>query len=75
MATHCPYLCHCPFVTNLYSTVINCTRDWTKVGALTDKQAIPYDSLPPSSNTQLNKLVVLKVNGGLGTSMGKHTLW
>ncbi|KAF8897072.1 UTP-glucose-1-phosphate uridylyltransferase [Gymnopilus junonius] len=46
--------------------------DWNKVGALTDKQVIPYDSLPPSSNTQLNKLAVLKVNGGLGTSMGMH---
>ncbi|PPQ65663.1 hypothetical protein CVT26_000295 [Gymnopilus dilepis] len=46
--------------------------DWSKVGPLTDKQLIPYESLPPSSNAQLSKLAVLKVNGGLGTSMGMH---
>ncbi len=33
---------------------------------------MPYDSLPqPSDPKILRKLAVLKVNGGLGTSMGQ----
>jgi UTP--glucose-1-phosphate uridylyltransferase len=34
---------------------------------------VPYDKLPKTFDTQnLNKLAVLKVNGGLGTSMGSR---
>ena len=35
---------------------------------------MPYDKLPQTFDTQnLNKLAVLKVNGGLGTSMGSYS--
>ncbi|XP_043695536.1 UTP--glucose-1-phosphate uridylyltransferase [Telopea speciosissima] len=50
--------------------------DWNKIQTPTDEVVIPYDSLVPSpddiSETKnlLDKLVVLKLNGGLGTTMG-----
>jgi UTP--glucose-1-phosphate uridylyltransferase len=38
-------------------------------------RSVAYDSLPqPHDHSNLNKLAVLKVNGGLGTSMGMFHL-
>ena len=45
--------------------------DWEKIKSPAPEQIVPYDSLPKVNDTFiLNKLAVLKVNGGLGTSMG-----
>ncbi|KAH9485029.1 UTP--glucose-1-phosphate uridylyltransferase [Psilocybe cubensis] len=50
--------------------------DWQQVKPLEGSQMIPYDRLsqkPESPTpTPLDKLAVLKVNGGLGTSMGMN---
>jgi UTP--glucose-1-phosphate uridylyltransferase len=46
---------------------------WDHVKSPREDQIVAYNSLtkePDASN--LNKLAVLKVNGGLGTSMGMH---
>lgn len=50
---------------------------WNRIEKLPDGAVKDYSSLQtPSSNDQiremLNKLVVVKLNGGLGTSMGCH---
>ena len=48
-------------------------RDWQKVSAPTEKQVVAYEQLPQNGDaTSLKKLAVLKVNGGLGTTMGGH---
>ncbi|XP_042504628.1 UTP--glucose-1-phosphate uridylyltransferase [Macadamia integrifolia] len=50
--------------------------EWNKIQTPTDEVVVPYDTLAPSpddiSETKnlLDKLVVLKLNGGLGTTMG-----
>ncbi|XP_052195053.1 UTP--glucose-1-phosphate uridylyltransferase isoform X1 [Diospyros lotus] len=50
--------------------------EWSKIQTPTDKVVVPYDSLVPLSEDPsetkkiLDKLVVLKLNGGLGTTMG-----
>jgi UDP-N-acetylglucosamine pyrophosphorylase len=45
--------------------------EWDRIKSPDDKHVIPYDYLPQiSSADALSKLAVLKVNGGLGTSMG-----
>jgi len=45
--------------------------DWEKIKSPAADQIVPYDQLPTSADPQsLSKLAVLKVNGGLGTSMG-----
>ncbi|KAH8828506.1 UTP-glucose-1-phosphate uridylyltransferase [Flagelloscypha sp. PMI_526] len=45
--------------------------DWDKIKSPSTNQVVPYDQLPTSAQTSsLSKLAVLKVNGGLGTSMG-----
>lgn len=51
--------------------------DWKRIEKLPEDAVKQYSSLnAPSSNDQiremLNKLVVVKLNGGLGTSMGCH---
>lgn len=47
------------------------TLDWDRIQPPQPSQVIPYDSLPKKENTELlSKLAVLKLNGGLGTSMG-----
>ena len=47
--------------------------DWRKVSAPTEKQIVAYEQLPQSGDaSSLKKLAVLKVNGGLGTTMGGH---
>lgn len=44
---------------------------WDKIKSPAAEQIVPYDALPKVNDpTILNKLAVLKVNGGLGTSMG-----
>ncbi|KAG5064242.1 hypothetical protein JHK85_005425 [Glycine max] len=50
--------------------------EWSKIQTPTDEVVVPYDTLAPtpdgSSDVKnlLDKLVVLKLNGGLGTTMG-----
>lgn len=50
--------------------------EWSKIQTPTDDIVVPYDILAPSPDDAaqmkelLNKLVVLKLNGGLGTTMG-----
>jgi UTP--glucose-1-phosphate uridylyltransferase len=45
--------------------------DWNKVHAPAPEQITPYAELPKASDPSLlNKLAVLKLNGGLGTTMG-----
>ncbi|CAH9133538.1 unnamed protein product [Cuscuta epithymum] len=50
--------------------------EWSKIRAPTDEVVVPYDNLAPLSEDPteikklLDKLVVLKLNGGLGTTMG-----
>ena len=47
--------------------------DWQKVSAATEKQIGAYEKLPQNCDaSSLRKLVVLKVNGGLGTTMGEY---
>ena len=47
------------------------TIDWTRIAPPKDEQVINYRDLPDSEAVEfLNKLAVLKLNGGLGTSMG-----
>lgn len=49
---------------------------WSKIQTPTDEVVVPYDSLAPvpedhaETKKLLDKLVVLKLNGGLGTTMG-----
>ncbi|KAL7192716.1 hypothetical protein ACSBR2_024518 [Camellia fascicularis] len=50
--------------------------EWSKIQTPTDEVVVPYDSLAPTpedpdeTRRLLDKLVVLKLNGGLGTTMG-----
>ncbi|KAL0572229.1 UTP-glucose-1-phosphate uridylyltransferase [Marasmius crinis-equi] len=45
--------------------------DWERIKSPAEDQIVPYDNLNvPQDSKNLNKLAVLKVNGGLGTSMG-----
>lgn len=49
--------------------------DWEKVSAPTEKQIVAYEQLPQNGDaSSLKKLAVLKVNGGLGTTMGEDWL-
>ncbi|XP_057433258.1 UTP--glucose-1-phosphate uridylyltransferase-like [Lotus japonicus] len=50
--------------------------EWSKIQTPNDEVVVPYDSLVPTPEDSsqvknlLDKLVVLKLNGGLGTTMG-----
>ncbi|GAA5817260.1 putative UTP--glucose-1-phosphate uridylyltransferase [Mucor flavus] len=45
--------------------------DWEKIQSPSNEQIVPYADIPTSSSTSdLTKLAVLKLNGGLGTTMG-----
>ncbi|KAJ3763981.1 UTP-glucose-1-phosphate uridylyltransferase [Lentinula raphanica] len=45
--------------------------DWDRIKSPAEDQIVPYANLvSPKDSSNLNKLAVLKVNGGLGTSMG-----
>lgn len=50
----------------------DCMVDWKYVIPLTDAQQIPYETLkePENPKSILEKLIVVKLNGGLGTTMG-----
>lgn len=48
---------------------VSCS-DWDRIKSPTEDKIVPYSKLPEGENRNLNKLAVLKVNGGLGTSMG-----
>lgn len=44
---------------------------WDNVHSPTDEMVVPYDSLPKECDASvLDKIAVLKLNGGLGTTMG-----
>ena len=48
------------------------TSDWDRIKSPAEDQIVPYSQLPkPKDTKNLDKLAVLKVNGGLGTSMGQ----
>ncbi|KAG6777289.1 hypothetical protein POTOM_017108 [Populus tomentosa] len=55
---------------------VNLQVEWSKIQTPTDEVVIPYDTLestpedPEETKMLLDKLVVLKLNGGLGTTMG-----
>ncbi|EJF65102.1 UTP-glucose-1-phosphate uridylyltransferase [Dichomitus squalens] len=44
--------------------------DWDRIKSPSEDKIVPYAKLPSGPANNLNKLAVLKVNGGLGTSMG-----
>ena len=47
------------------------SSDWERIKSPAADQIVPYADLPkPTDSKNLSKLAVLKVNGGLGTSMG-----
>src|SRR4051812_45079248 len=47
------------------------SRDWDRIAPPAQGQVVEYDDLPDQETQNfLNKLAVLKLNGGLGTSMG-----
>jgi len=53
------------------STLIDFISDWDRIKSPAEEQIKPYADLSgPVDPKNLNKLAVLKVNGGLGTSMG-----
>lgn len=48
-----------------------CCSEWDKIKPPAEDQVIPYGQLPTSKDPSiLDKLAVLKLNGGLGTTMG-----
>ncbi|KAI4994127.1 hypothetical protein ZWY2020_029175 [Hordeum vulgare] len=52
--------------------------EWSKIQTPPDEVVVPYDTLAPppkdldAMKALLDKLVVLKLNGGLGTTMGRR---
>jgi UTP--glucose-1-phosphate uridylyltransferase len=62
------------FVRYLDEKTRKITIDWSKIKSPASDQIIPYANLKPSSKDvylkNLQKLAVLKLNGGLGTTMG-----
>ena len=58
-------------VDQLISNALCRFREWDKISSPGKDQIVPYASLPATQDfSLLDKLAVLKVNGGLGTSMG-----
>lgn len=59
------------FPSFLLSILTIYSSDWDRIKSPADDQIVPYANLSvPKDASNLNKLAVLKVNGGLGTSMG-----
>lgn len=57
-------------MTNVY-LLLFLYRDWEKIQTPSSEQIVPYASMPEVTATaDLEKLAVLKLNGGLGTTMG-----
>merc|ERR1711939_1052007 len=55
----------------LAETAKNEKIDWEKIQPPTPEQVVPYAELPEKTDPSLlDKLAVLKLNGGLGTTMG-----
>lgn len=55
---------------NFYLFVIS-IREWEKIQTPSNEQIVPYSTIPEVTDTSdLEKLAVLKLNGGLGTTMG-----
>ena len=52
------------------SSRADCHSEWDKIAAPKPEQVRPYKTLPNLDPSILNKLAVLKLNGGLGTTMG-----
>lgn len=54
------------------ATAKDCMVTWKDVIPLTDKEQVPYETLPEPANPKdlLSKVVIVKLNGGLGTTMG-----
>lgn len=48
------------------------SRDWDRIKSPAEDQIVPYSKLHAGDASNLAKLAVLKVNGGLGTSMGGY---
>ncbi|KAI9276758.1 UTP--glucose-1-phosphate uridylyltransferase family [Phascolomyces articulosus] len=44
--------------------------DWDKIQSPSKEQIVSYDTIPKAGPEDLTKLAVLKLNGGLGTTMG-----
>lgn len=50
---------------------VRLSSDWAKIQPPAPEQVVPYSDLPECKNPSLlDKLAVLKLNGGLGTTMG-----
>lgn len=62
----------CPFSIIEYALSLTYVyREWDRINSPGDDQIVLYRSLPkPRDSSALSKLAVLKVNGGLRTSMG-----
>lgn len=68
MFTLTPHVQRCQILTIVLSTTIS---DWDKIQPPNAEQIVSYSDLPQSSDPALlDKLAVLKLNGGLGTTMG-----
>lgn len=48
-----------------------CCSEWDRIKSPGEDKIVPYSKLSAGDPSTLNKLAVLKVNGGLGTSMGE----
>jgi UTP--glucose-1-phosphate uridylyltransferase len=47
------------------------SSDWDRIQSPSNEQIVAYKTIPEvSSSSDLDKLAVLKLNGGLGTTMG-----
>ena len=55
---------------NEWATNILYYSDWDKIQSPSAEQVVPYDTVPKAGPEDLSKLAVLKLNGGLGTTMG-----
>ena len=56
---------------HIRTTCLTPDSDWDRINPPKPEQVVHYDSIPKAEGAAfLEKLVVLKLNGGLGTSMG-----
>ena len=59
-----------PYTRACRLTSISSSRNWDLIQSPSEDKIVPYSKLAPADASNLSKLAVLKVNGGLGTSMG-----
>ena len=70
-----PRSCRCsPAETGIALHAHSSCSDWDRIKSPTEDKIVPYGKLSSGEIRNLNKLAVLKVNGGLGTSMGESPL-